>query len=244
MTTNRREFLERLGATAAFGAIPLALATDSGVLTGARSATPRTDQGPHEFLRPLPRTEGQATWDMSWTAKLTGKKHRACFDSVEPEDGNGVFRASMWEEQYQSALGAHRADIITVLILRHNATVLALTHEMWERYGIGAAKGVKDPMTREDATRNPVLLTTNDGLPQRFANLALRPFMERGGIVLACGAALANWSAAIAAKDGVSRQEAYARARAGLLPGIYEQPSGVFAAVKAQEEGCVYVRAS
>ena len=224
--SSRREFIERLSATAMLGTLPL-----SHVIG--------------EPLAEVPPTQGQGrAWDMSWTARLAGRKHRACFDCVEVEDGNGVFRSSMWEAQYESALGVPRGDIITVLILRHNATVLALKHDMWARYEIGKGKAVRDPVTGQDATRNPVLLTVDEGLPQRFAAMALAPFMARGGVVLACGAALSNWSAAIAAKDGVSRQEAYERARAGLLPGIHEQPSGVFAAVKAQEEGCVYVRAS
>lgn len=221
--STRREFIETLSATAMLGTIPLG-------------------HVPGEVI-PVPAQQGRE-WDVSWTAKLQGKKHKATFDCVEPEDGNGVFRASMWEQQYQSALGTPREDIITVLILRHNATVLALKHDLWERYEIGKGKGVKDPVNGQDATRNPVMLTVDEGLPQRFAAMALGPFMARGGVVLACGAALANWSSVIAAKDGISRQDALTRARAGLIPGVIEQPSGVFAAVKAQEEGCVYVRAS
>jgi len=42
----------------------------------------------------------------------------------------------------------------------------------------------------------------------------------------------------------VDNAEAQKRAVAGLIPGIILQPSGVFAAVRAGQAGCVYVKAS
>ena len=38
--------------------------------------------------------------------------------------------------------------------------------------------------------------------------------------------------------------EARARAIAGIIPGVILQPSGVFAVIRAQEAGCVYIKAS
>ena len=45
-------------------------------------------------------------------------------------------------------------------------------------------------------------------------------------------------------KDGVSADEARKRALGYLVPGLTLQPSGVFAAIRAQEAGCTYLRAS
>lgn len=226
MSASRREFIERLSATAVLGALPLSeLAPTAADLVAGASG-------------------GAEEWDMSWTARVAGKKHRACFDCAEHDNGVGAWRASLWEQQYESALGAARADIVTVLILRHVAAVLALKQELWDRYGIGKDKNVKHPTTDQVTDRNPILLTAQDGMPPMIDSFALPNFLARGGVVLACGAALRNWSGNVARKDGVSADEAYKRVLAGVYPGVIVQPSGVFAAVRAQQEGCAYVRAS
>ena len=225
MSTNRREFLEKLTATAVLGTVPFSAMRPAELL--ALSSTPPLEE-----------------YDVTWTEKLKGKKHRAVFDCVEPESGIGVWRAHMWEAQYQSVLGASASDIRTVLILRHNAAVLALKPEMWDRYDIGASSRITHPITQQGTSKNPVLFTAADGLPPMVAEWSLPNFQKRGGIVLACGAALSFWSGNVARKDGVSAEEAMKRTLAGLLPGVIVQPSGVFAAVKAQQEGCAYVHAS
>lgn len=224
MSTNRREFLERLTATAMLGALPLSAIRPTELLALSHAA-------PEEF-------------DLSWIEKLKGKKHKACLDCVLPESGIGVWRAHMWEAQYQSVLHASPADIKSVLILRHEAAVLALTQQMWDRYDIGASAKITHPITQAVTQRNPTLLTAADGLPPMVASWSLPNFIANGGIVLACGAALQFWSPNVAKKDGVSPEEAYKRTIAGLQPGVLVQPSGVFAAVRAQQEGCVYVGAS
>jgi hypothetical protein len=226
MTTNRREFLGTLSASAMLGTLPLSDIRFADIL-----ATEEAQQAREEF-------------DMSWTAKVAGKKHKACFDCAEIDGGTGPLRASMWENQYVSTLGADRADIMTVMILRHNAAVLALTQEMWDKYGIGAQKGAKSFLTDKETDKNPILMSAADGVPANVEGMLLKPFLSRGGVVLVCGVALRNWSGTIATKDGVSREEAYKRTLAGLVPGTIVQPSGVFAAVRAGQEGCSYVRAS
>jgi len=226
MSTNRREFLGTLTASAMLGTLPMSEIRFADIL-----ATEEAQQAREEF-------------DMSWTAKLAGKKHKATFDCAEIDGGVGAVRASLWENQYVATLGADRADIVTVLILRHNAAVLGLTQEMWDRYGIAAQKEVKSFLTDKATDRNPVLMTAADGVPANVEAMLLKAFMARGGVVLLCGVALRNWSSAIATKDGVSREEAYKRTLAGVVPGAIVQPSGVFAAVRAGQEGCSYVRAS
>lgn len=225
MSTNRREFLERLTATAVLGTVPFSAMRPAELL--AMASTPRLEE-----------------YDLTWVEKLKGRKHRAVFDCVEPESGIGVWRAHMWEAQYQGVLGAAPSDIRTVLILRHNAAVLALKPEMWERYDIGSGSNITHPITQQGTRKNPALFTAADGLPAMVAEWSLPNFQKKGGIVLACAAALSFWSANVAKKDGVSAEEAMKRTLAGVLPGVLVQPSGVFAAVRAQQEGCAYVHAS
>ncbi len=225
MPTSRREFLEHLTATAMLGAVPLSAMPSGAELLTVPSAS-------------------LEEWDLSWTARLKGKTQKACFDCAEPESGFGIWRASMWEAQYHAVLGAKPSDTATVLVLRHDAIVLALKQETWAKYTIGADAKITHPLTQQGTERNPALLGTADGLPANFAALTLPSFMARGGIVLACAVALQFWSGNIAKKDNVSAEEALKRAKDGIIPGILLQPSGVFAAVKAQHEGCAYVHAS
>ena len=210
--------------------------------TAALISLPWAGALPQDAARRPPA--GRESWDMSWTAKLSGKRYRACVDCVDHENGVGVWRAGLWESQYESVLGAHRSDIVTVLVLRHVASLLALDQPFWNRYGIAAARNVKHPITGEVTTRNPALLTAADGITPPFGDFTLPRLIDSGTIVLACGVALRQWSAWIAREEKVSGDEAFEMTVRGMVPGVLVQPSGVFATAKAQHEGCVYVRGS
>ena len=45
-------------------------------------------------------------------------------------------------------------------------------------------------------------------------------------------------------KDKVDQAEAEKRAKARIIPGVILQPSGFFAVLKAQDEGCKYMMGS
>jgi hypothetical protein len=226
MTSNRREFIERLGATAMLGVVP--------------ASTLRAIEFPNE-----PVAQGTAQWDFSWTNALKGKKHKALFDCAEVENGYGVWRASVWEAQYQEAFGAKAADIKTVLVLRHNALVLGFNQDLWDQAKIGATDKVSHPVTLQATDRNPALLTSaRNEVPAMFDAFALPNFISRGGVVLACNLALQFFVAGWAARAGITQEEAMQRAKASFLKGVTLMPSGVMACMKAQEEGCHYVKAS
>jgi hypothetical protein len=229
MTTNRREFIEHLGATAMLGALPL-------------TAAPAAARALAEFA-PAPASVDD--FDLTWTNKLKGKAHKAIFDCAEVESGYGVWRAGMWEGQYQAVLNAKPSETATVLVLRHAALVLGFQQDFWDKYNIGADHKVTHPIAQQGTAKNPALMTskTND-IPAQFDALALPAFIAKGGIVLACNVAMQFFSAGLAQKVGITPEEARSRAVAALLPGVLLQPSGVFACVRAQEAGCVYVRAS
>ena len=231
MNANRREFLGQVTATAAaFAVLPQAAAF-------AREAN---GTGPAGVVPP----PGDA-WDLSWTRRVTGK-HRTVFDVPEVDSAYGVWRATFWAQQYADVLKAAPKDITTVVVLRHNGVLLAMQQAYWDKYGVAAAHKVTHPATQQPTDRNPALLSAARGeIPEQFDALSLDKLIARGGIALACDLALRFAVVPeIAAKDGVSAEEAHTRATSLMVPGVILQPSGIFAAVRAQELGCNYVRAS
>jgi hypothetical protein len=225
VTANRREFLGQVaGSTALFGTLPLFDVSSPAAMSQAL------------------QTNADA-WDMSWTRRVTGK-HKAVFDVPEIESGYGVWRSSVWMEQYKAVLGASDRDLATVLILRHNGIALAMNQAFWDEYGLAKTKNVTHPLTLQPTDRNPALLGERDGVPQPFAGFALERFMARGGIVLACNLAFDDCVGLVKARHNVDDTAARKRALESLVPGVIMQPSGVFAAVRAQQTGAVYVRAS
>ena len=230
MDTTRRDFLGKVAANAAvFGAMPLAM--DFRSLAAASAPAPAG------------AVQGQ-TWDTSWVNKLTGK-HKAVFDVPEVESGYGVWRASIWAKQYQEVLGVQPNDLSAAVVLRHNGIVLAMQQSFWDKYGIGKAKNVTHPVTSQPTDRNPVLLSSSRGeVPANLDPVALDKFIARGGVALACNLAFADCVELVKTKEGVNDAEARKQALSYLVPGVIMQPSGVFAALRAQEAGCTYLRAS
>ncbi|HET6681928.1 MAG TPA: hypothetical protein VFG84_12060 [Gemmatimonadaceae bacterium] len=227
-STTRREFLDRVATSAAMlGILPTSLAA----------------------LAPVPAVSGTpqrgAEFDVTWPQRVTGK-YRGVFDVPEVESGYGVWRASIWAKQYETSLGVPAADLSTVLILRHNAIVLAMQQPFWDEYGIGGLKDVKHPVTLETTDRNPALLSSSRGeVPAMYDDFALPRFLARGGIALACDLALRDCVALIQNTDRVDEATAHRKAVGLVVPGVLLQPSGVFAAALAQHKaGCAYVRAA
>ena len=192
-------------------------------------------------LAPSPLEEDE--WDLTWPARLSGK-HRAVFDCTEPESGYGVWRANAWARQNLSVMKAAPAEVTPAIVLRHNAIVLAMQQSFWDKYGIGKRKNVTHPLTQEPTKKNPVLLDEKDGIPEPFNTSSLRKQLDRGVVVLACNLALEDCIDLIKSIDKVSDDAARKAAIAYLVPGVILQPSGVFAAIRAQEAGAAYIKAS
>lgn len=228
MHPSRREFVEQftIGA-AALGGIPLAGGV-TGLLDAARPAQPATAEN----------------WDLSWVNKLTGK-HKAVFDVPEVESGYGVWRATIWTNQYRDVLGVPAQSLSPVVVLRHHGIVLAMQQGFWDKYEIGKAKSVTHPATMAPTDRNPALLSSARGeIPAEYDSFALDKYLERGGITLACNLALQDCADLIKSKDGVTPEVARKQAIGWMVPGVILQPSGVFGVLRAQEAGCGYIRAS
>jgi len=222
---DRRDFVGRLGAGALLAGVPLPV--DASVRALAQS-------------QPLSAED----WDLSWVNRVTGK-YRAVFDVPEIDSAYGVWRASIWGKQYQEVLGAKPNDLSAVLVLRHNGIALAMQQTYWDRYAVGKEKNVLHPVTQQGTDRNPALLSSKRGeVPEMFDDAALDKFLARGGIALACNLALQDVIEAIQKKDSVNGADARKQAIAMMVPGVILQPSGVFAALHAQDAGCKYIRAS
>ena len=106
-------------------------------------------------------------------------------------------------------------------------------------------KSVMHPMTGQATDKNPVLLGADGGVPAPFDAAALPKQQARGVVFLACNLAFnLDVVPIVVAADKVSEADARKTALTHVLPGVLLQPSGVFAATRAQEAGCTYVKAS
>jgi hypothetical protein len=233
MLPDRREFLHRLTVSGmALGTLPAML--------GASSSSDVADSPVDRSLR---RVSQPTPTDVSWTRRLTGK-HKAVFDSPDIESGYGVLRAGIVASQYAEVFKLAPGDFSAVIVLRHTGISLAMNQAYWTEYKIGATKKVLHPVTEKPTDRNPALLTEADGMPPQLASYALDKAIARGVVVLACALAFGDVVDLIAKTDKRNAEDAAAKARSLMIPGVIMQPSGVFATTLAQESGCVYVRAT
>lgn len=225
MSLDRRDFVGRLAAGALLATVPAPV--DASVRFLSQSAPQNAEE-----------------WDLSWVKRLTGK-YRAIFDVPEIDSGYGVWRASIWGRQYQEVLGAKPNELSPVLVLRHNGIALAMQQAYWDKYAIGKEKNVLHPVTQQGTDRNPALLSSSrNEVPAMFDDAALDKFIARGGIALACNLALQDVVELIQKKENASEADARKQAIGLMVPGVILQPSGVFAALHAQDAGCKYIRAS
>ncbi len=223
MATPRRDFLGWLGASTAFAAVGMPLPSSS-----RAPATPRD----------VPIT---SDWDMSWVDRLHGK-YRAVFDSPQVDEGSALFRAVMWRDQTKTVYGTDPTDMSAVIVFRHAAIPLVMNDAYWARFKIGKELKFKDRKGKWSAA-NPIR-ATEAATPAQWADYSLERFMAQGGTVLGCNVAFGEVVYRFRTEDKLSKEDALARAKEHLIPGVILQPSGVFAALRAQEAGCKYIMAS
>jgi hypothetical protein len=228
MSQNRREFLERLTAGAMLATVPF-------------SPEVLRELGALQTKRPSEAEE----FDLSWVERVKGK-YRAIFDVPEIDSGYGVWRASIWIKQYGDVLHVAPTDMSPVVVLRHHGIALAMQQAFWDKYDVAKNNTVTHPITQQGTTRNPALLSSTRGeVPAELDAVALDKYISHGGIALACNLAFDDMIELVTKKDGGTPESARKTAIAGLVPGVILQPSGVFAALHAQEAaGCKYLRAS
>ncbi len=210
----------------------------------AHAATAESPLG-HDLAAWRDDTQPPATvYDTGWTARLTGK-YKAVFDVPEIHGGSGVWRAGLWAGHYTDVLKAQPAELSAVIVIRHMAIPLIMTHEFWDRYDVAKVNKVRHPMTEKKTRRNPVLMTAaDDALTPMFAKLTLPEQLARGAVVLACGMAFGGMVSMVMQEDKLPADQARAKAMAMVVPGVIMQPNGIFGVTLAQHHGCVFVAAS
>ena len=223
MTTGRREFIGWLGGTSVLGAMGAPLA-----------------RGEQASAHPAPL---DGTWDLTWADRVEKAKFRAVFDSPDVSDGDALFRAVVWCQEYKEVYGTPRAEMAPVIVFRHRGVALAMGDDFWRRFPIGKEKKVLTPEGKEWAEANPLSAPITDA-GARVDDYNLPDFIAQGGTVLVCNLAFAQvvhrYQEALKVDSATARQEAVK----GLVPGVILQPSGIFAVLRAQAAGCSYILAS
>jgi hypothetical protein len=197
---------------------------------------------------------GAPAFDDTWTARVRDARHKAVFDAPEVQDGLGLWQAWLFRRGYKEALGdAEARAAVPVVVIRHAATLLAIDDALWAKYKLGESRKINDPVLKKPAERNPFARPLPDA-PKPEGNFALmlggepEPSVEGlvkgGAVVLACNLALNNLIGGIARRSSQPEAQVRAEVLANLVPGVILQPSGVYAVLRAQEVGCVYMRST
>jgi hypothetical protein len=224
MTTPRRDFLGWLGGSAMLAA--------TGMPFTARELEAAS-------LQPI-----APDWDVSWVGRIKGK-YRAVFDSPGISEGASLFRAVIWKKQYHTVFGTDPADMSSVLVFRHEGIALAMDDAYWSTFEVGKRSKFKDLNTNKWAVTNPIRTTAPD-TPAQWKDFSIEAYLASGGVILACNMAFGDVVDEYARKFKIKdKAEARKMALEHLVPGIILQPSGIFAALHAQEAAaCRYILAS
>jgi len=191
----------------------------------------------------IPNPVPAGKWDLSWIERVS-RKHRAVFDSPEFSGGAGLIRALNWKTEYREVYGTPPEDMSAILVMRGEAVWLAMNDEFWKTYKVGEENAFKVRATGKFRELNPIANAAADAKPAE-AERTLPKFIAAGNIALACHRAFGAVAGLVKKVDKLpTDDEAEAKARTFLLPGVILQPSGVFATLRAQEAGCHYILAS
>jgi hypothetical protein len=238
----RREFI---GQVAASAIVLAGAACASPAATAAQSSTAPTPMPAPRRPAPSSASAAPVHWDDSWFARLTAK-HKAVFDSPQIEDGLVLANAVGYIRGMREAVAAGDSDVQAVIVIRHSAIPMAFNDAMWEKYQIGKDKKVKESRSDNWATHNPYLGGARGGVEQ--AGERPTPTFSwlnaHGHILLGCDLATRNYANVIARNFNADQSAVYEELKANLVPGMILQPTGVYAALRAQEAGCAYIRST
>lgn len=205
------------------------VAAGAAALVAARSSVAGAESALASASKPSPD---------EWVKRIHGK-HRQVIDATMPNGGFAPVFALNYIDGYKAA-GVPASEITSVLSYRHFAMPLLLNDSVWAKYKIAELIGVTDPKTNAPARRNifrdAILLHPGLTYEQILAGKASDATL----IFTACNVALHALSGMVAGNMKVDAAVAAADWEAGLLPGVYLVPSGVYAISRAQENGCTY----
>lgn len=224
-SSDRRDFLTHVAAAAAVIAGSAIPATLSAATTGTAHAA--------------------APFDDSWTARVKSAKHRAVFDSPAVSDGLALQHAWFFMEGFKEQFDTADGECVPVVVMRHEGTVMAFNDALWEKYGIGELRKVRDPRTGKDAVRNPFIHVDKDEKNALVpANASLESLKAAGAVLLVCNKAAMRTAGIFATKLGLDVEQVRTEIRNGLVPGAVLQPSGIYAVLRAQDVGCTFIKST
>jgi hypothetical protein len=231
-TTHRRGFLGML----ASGATALGLATLASPFQMNAQQNNKSTVAPANSLD-------------AWFNKIKGK-HRMVFDATRPHE----VMPFAWPRVFlmtNGATGSPETDCGVVVVLRHDAIPYAMGDKLWEKYHfdevfkageLGGGFQAADAATAAK-TRNPLW----NPKPGDFkvpgigpVAIGINELQASGVLFCVCNAAMTVYSTVVAGKMNMDAAEVKKEWDAGLLPGIQQVPSGVWAIGRAQEHGCAY----
>lgn len=212
----RRLFVSVLGALSATAALRPVLATSL--------PTP-----------PEPATDPER-WDLRWLDALRGR-HRQVFDCGPIEELPPMHVVANWLDAYREIYGLEYPKVNAVVGIAGRAFPINASDALWARYQLGERWKLRDPATREWATRN-IYLDAPDGSP--LARMSVRALQARGVVFWQCNNALKGVSERLATATSQAAGPIYDELRAGLNPGVILVPAHTMVIGLAQERGCTY----
>src|SRR5260370_13532587 len=181
------------------------------------------------FATTPPRAQPAQSDGPDWPGPLKGR-HRQVFDIYEI---NGGFPLG-----FTNNFLAPNESATAVMIFRHNGLPYALASAMWEKYKIGESFKILDPETKAPAVKNPYfqpkpgVLNNND--------MALDRLLAKRTVMRACAVALRGQSRRLAAKAGLTAEEALKEWTSNFIPGVTDIPSESWDVNQAHAAGCSY----
>ena len=178
----------------------------------------------------------------SWINKIKGTQ-KAVFDATRPHE---LFPFA-WPRVFlltNEKTGVMPDDCGVVIVLRHSAIAYAFESKLWSDYKFGEVFGANDPKTKAPALRNPFWKPAKGDFKIPGVGevaIGIDELQQSGVMFCVCETAMTVYSAVVAEK--MQKDPAAVRADwvSGMLPGIQQVPSGVWAIGRAQQKGCAYI---
>lgn len=194
--------------------------------------------------KPLLFNDGENTGPTdpdAWFNQLKGT-HRIAFDVTQPHE---IFPFA-WPKVFlltNQQTGSSANDCGIIVVLRHSGIAYAFEDRLWEKYHFGEVFKADDPKTKTPSLRNPFWQPKPDDFKVPGVGevaIGINDLQKDGVMFCVCTMAITVYSTVVADMMKMSPEEVRKDWISGLLPGIQQVPSGVWALGRAQEHGCSY----
>ena len=180
----------------------------------------------------------------AWFNKIKGK-HRIVYDVTEPKQANEIIMPFAWSKVFlltNAATGTPENECSVVVVLRHSGIAFAMEDRLWSKYKFGEVFKANDPATGAPSLRN-MMWKPNPAFSIPGVGpvpIGIDDLQASGVMFCVCDMALSVYSAVVADKMKMNKDDVKKDWLAGLLPNVQVVPSGVWAVGRAQEHKCGY----